>query len=248
MNTLRNLLLLVLVYACGLFTSFTPSTNTPSLLTPKPSVAMTDGLGVRTVTLNPLDFGWLASAKESTVMVQTPTGHGSGVCYDRIGGHAMILTALHVVRDLRIGDECITLRWAVGDVDFQLQAFVSKKSDSEDLAIVEGIDFHGTLHPASLGNTSPETGLCVVAIGYPNDVYPAATTIGFVKGLEYEGEGVFLYHSASIWFGNSGGPLFNDKGWVVGINVMISGYNDHSASDRGLSVRIEDILHFLGRD
>lgn len=246
-TSLRSLLLLVLVYLCGLIMSFTPSTPfTPSSLTLNPDTAMVSGVGVRTVTLNPLDFGWLQSAKESTVMVRTPTGHGSGVCIDRKGGHAIILTALHVVRDLEIGEESIQLYWSVGQEDFMLNGYVSRKSTVDDLALVEGIDFHGLLVARTLGTESPLFGSTAIAIGFPADVYPASCTIGASGGIEWDGETRLLQHSACIWFGNSGGPLFNDKGWVVGINVMISGYNDHAASDMGLAVPIESILWFLG--
>lgn len=245
-NKLKTFFLLVAVYLSGVFMAYTPATQPPpSSQAPFLPLAMSGYVGVRTVTLNPLDFGWLNKAKESTVMVQTPMGHGSGVCFDRRGGHALILTALHVVRELAIGEEVITLRWANGDTDFQLSGYVSLKSDVDDLAIVEGIDFHGVLKPVVLGTDSPDPGLLVIAIGYPNDIYPPSCTIGFSNGVEFDDEIPLISHSATVWFGNSGGPLFNDKGWVIGINVMISGYNGHAASDRCLSVPIERILYFI---
>ena len=245
MNTIKQLLLLVAVYLCGAFMAYTPVTNPPPSLAPFLPLAMSGGIGVRSVTVNPLDFGWLPQAKESTVMVQTPTGHGSGVCIGRKGGHALVLTALHVVREFQIGDELLTLRWASGNVDFQLTAYVALKSEVDDLALVEGLDTHGFLHSRQLGADSPDPGLLVLAIGYPADVYPASVTVGFSRGIDFDDETPYLLHSANLWFGNSGGPLFNDKGWVVGINVMIGGYNGHVASDRCLSVPIERILIFL---
>ena len=244
MNKLTNLLLLVTVYLCGVFMAYTPVTQPPPGSAPFLPLATSGSLGVRSVTVNPLDFGWLQSAKESTVMVQTPTGHGSGVVIGRKGVHVFVLTALHVVKELSLGDDVIVLRWASGDTDFDTTAWVKAKSDSDDLALVEGDDYHELLKPVPMGVDSPDPGLIVIACGYPLDIYPPSVTIGFSRGIEFSDETPYLLHSANLWFGNSGGPLFNDKGALVGINVMIGGYNGHAASDRCLSVPVERILIF----
>lgn len=244
MTAIKQLLLLVTVYLCGVIMAYTPVTTPPPSSGPFLPLATSGSLGVRSVTVNPLDFGWLKQAKESTVMVQTPNGHGSGVCVGRYGNHAIILTALHVVHEFSLGDEVITLRWASGDSDFQTVAWVKAKSDVDDLALVEGNDPNALLKTVSISQGSPDPGLIVIACGYPLDIYPASVTIGFSHGIDFYNKTPYLLHDANLWFGNSGGPLFNDKGWLVGINVMISGYNGHTASDRCLSVPIERILVF----
>lgn len=244
-SPLKLVLLLVLVYVCGLSTGWQFSTlrTSPSIPLSAP-VAITGSGGVDSVTLNPGDLGWLSAAKESTVIVSTPRGHGSGVCIDYDGDWDVVLTAKHVIADLPLDTE-IKFQWASGDTDFQRSGQIGTVSAIFDLATVRSLDPSHVLRKVNLAATSPSIGLPVIAIGFPRDVYPPFTTIGFVASYELLGTNLYIAHSASIFFGNSGGPLFNWKGELVGINVMIGIYNGHVASDRGLAVSVADIVEFL---
>lgn len=69
----------------------------------------------------------------------------------------------------------------------------------------------------------------VYAIGNPLGTYPYSVTEGIVGGKNrlytenslVSGKFGFLQHSASVIWGNSGGPLVNTKGEVVGVNSWI---------------------------
>jgi S1-C subfamily serine protease len=197
--------------------------------------------GVNSITQeDPIDLGWLTSAKESTVMVLTPRGHGSGVVIANCSGVAYVLTAKHVVED-SVGSE-ITLVWASGSTDFQRVGYLMKMDPCFDLALITCLDLNGLMRPVPMGEPTKY----VLSIGYPCDTFPAAVGIGSLRGpIETDDCKSYLMHSATIWFGNSGGPLFNTRGELVGINVMIEGYNGHAANDRGIAVTVDNIMEFL---
>lgn len=92
------------------------------------------------------------------------------------------------------------------------------------------------LKPVSLGDSDKtKVGESVVAIGNPFG-YSHTVTAGIISAKNRViGQGPFdnfLQTDASINFGNSGGPLFNANGEVIGINSAIS------ASGQGLGFAI----------
>lgn len=238
--------------AVGLLLGLIIGSDPMASYTPLPSKASPTAMvgGVPTATQEPLDLGWLVAAKESTVVVATPSGHGSGVVVKRVGVNAYVLTAKHVVDRLPIGSTEITLIWASGDTDFQRTGSLVSKSECGDMALICAYDPQFLLRPVAMGD-GPEGVDWVIAIGYPESIFPPSVTIGQWKAWGVRNEWsneccTFITHDAPIWFGNSGGPLFDIKGNLIGINVMIGGYNGHAASDRGWAVSLEDIREFLG--
>lgn len=59
-----------------------------------------------------------------------------------------------------------------------------------------------------------------------------------------------LVSDAPVYFGNSGGPLVNERGHLVGVcsQIFKFGSDDGWAPTFGAFVPIEAILEFLGRD
>lgn len=234
-------LLLGLIIGSDPMASYTPL---PSKASPTAKVG-----GVSTATSEPLDLGWLIAAKESTVVVATPRGHGSGVVVKRVGTLAYILTAKHVVDHLPEGSNDITLIWASGDTDFQRTGYLLRKDECGDMALIMTYDPQHLLRAVPLACCI--TNGYAIAIGYPESIFPPSVTIGEIVEFGVLNEWsmeccTFTRMTTPIWFGNSGGPLFNMRGELIGINVMISGYNGHAASDRGWAVSLEDIREFLG--
>jgi len=203
--------------------------------------------GVATATADPIDLGWLSSAKESTVVVATPFGHGTGVVISHDAEWAYVLTAKHVIDKLPDGSTDLTLTWASGSTDYQRAGVLVRRHACHDLALIKAVDVNRLMVPRKLAD-GYEWGF-VIAMGFPESIFPASVTIGEFINLGYTNPNhpccFFVQHSAPIWFGNSGGPLFNLRGELIGINVMISGYNGHAASDRGWAVGLEDIREFL---
>ena len=147
-------------------------------------------------------------------------GAGAGIVWDANG---LILTNNHVVgrhspivllQDDREYDSKLVARDP--DVDLALLSI-----DATDLT---------PLRPASV---SPRVGEMVFAFGHPWGQRNTVTR-GIVSALVYaqnrRGEKLPIVRSdASLAPGNSGGPLVNAKGEVIGINAMIVG-GDQSVS------------------
>lgn len=129
-----------------------------------------------------------------------------------------ILTNTHVI------DECDYVEVGTYDGKSYDAKLVGYDSDS-DIAVLK-IDAKG-LTPATFALTdSVSVGDTAIAIGNPlGESYCLTMTDGIVSGLDrsvnYEGRTMrLLQTSTAINEGNSGGPLINDKGQVIGITNM----------------------------
>ncbi|MBP7568742.1 MAG: Do family serine endopeptidase [Acidobacteria bacterium] len=147
---------------------------------------------------------------------ETPRrGAGSGFIIDTAG---YILTNHHVVE----GAERITVKLADGR---SVRARLVGADPDTDIALVK-IDADRPLPVAALGDSSQlRVGDWVCAIGNPLG-YEHTLTVGVVS---YKGRKLFdpsldnyIQTDAAINFGNSGGPLLNARGEVVGINAAVS--------------------------
>lgn len=153
-------------------------------------------------------------------------GIGSGVILDE-SGH--IVTNLHVVE----GAETILVRLSDGRVQ---TATVIGTDRATDLAVIR-IE-SGRLVPAPWGESNRlKAGDFVWAVGSPFGL-DHSITFGIVSGKGRRGMIGHRYHSflqtdAEVNPGNSGGPLVNAQGEVVGINTAIVG-----TSFRGISFAI----------
>ncbi len=153
--------------------------------------------------------------------VSLPAGRalGSGFVVDK-AGH--IVTNYHVIEG---GSNEIRVSFSNRDtVDAELVG----SDPSTDLAVVR-VDTSATaLTPLSLGNSdSVQVGDPVVAIGNPFGLDRTATA-GIVSALQrlITAPNQFtidhvIQTDAPINHGNSGGPLLDDKGQVIGVNTQI---------------------------
>src|SRR4051812_20186753 len=139
-------------------------------------------------------------------------GAGSGFIIDADGS---ILTNHHVVDRA----ERITVKLSDGRT---LRARLIGSDPDTDIALIK-VDGQGGLPVAPLGDSSTlRMGEWVCAIGNPLG-YEHTVTVGVVSFL---GRKLFdmsldnyIQTDAAINFGNSGGPLINSRGEVIGINA-----------------------------
>ena len=143
------------------------------------------------------------------------SGLGSGVIVSERGD---ILTSLHVVA----GASRIKLTFADGT---EADAKIAVARPEQDIAVLTPSALPPTLSPATLGNPNAlRIGDEVYAVGNPLGLY-ASMSAGVVSGLQREFDapngGPKLKHmiqiDAAVNPGNSGGPLVNRAGQVVGI-------------------------------
>jgi len=161
-------------------------------------------------------------------------GEGTGFIIDADGS---ILTNHHVIDRA----DRITVKLADGR---SLKARVVGSDPDTDIALIK-IDGQAGLPVAPLGDSSTlRSGEWVVAIGNPLG-YEHSVTVGVVS---YVGRKLFdasldnyIQTDAAINFGNSGGPLINGRGEVIGINAAISS----RASNIGFAVPINGATAIL---
>ena len=148
----------------------------------------------------------------------TQQGTGSGFVYD---GQGRIVTNYHVVE----AADQLQVTFADGEVR---DARLVGADPSNDLAVLEVEDGANDPEPLALGDSDAlEVGRFVVAIGHPFGLDQTLTT-GVVSGLGRIIEspdrgfiGEIIQTDAAINQGNSGGPLLDLEGRVVGVNSAI---------------------------
>jgi S1-C subfamily serine protease len=149
---------------------------------------------------------------------------GSGFVIDK-SGH--ILTNAHVV----LGASKVQVGFATGSgqPDQTYDAQVVGVDKSTDVAVLKVDVPADALHPLALGNSSDvKVGDPVVAIGNPlgEDRTVTSGIISAIQrsisslqnGVQIQGA---IQTDAAINHGNSGGPLINNQGQVIGINSQI---------------------------
>ena len=143
---------------------------------------------------------------------QTATGVGSGII---VSSNGFILTNAHVVS----GATSVQVTLPDGK---SVAGTVAGTSSTTDLAIVK-VDATG-LTSATLGNSaSLAVGETVVAIGDPLGEFSDSASAGIVSGLnrsvtvETENLTGMIQIDAAVNPGNSGGPLIDTSGNVIGV-------------------------------
>ncbi len=149
---------------------------------------------------------------------------GSGIILNQEG---YVLTNSHV-----IPDSATRLEVVLGEKAYEAR-FVGRRTDY-DIALIK-ISAKGLI-PASLGDSdTAEQGDVVIAIGSPYGLFHTATEgiISFVGRQGGMGSLVpnYLQTSAAINGGNSGGPLIDLTGRVVGINTWKLGGSGNEGID-----------------
>jgi serine protease Do len=178
----------------------------------------------------PAGFGEVAEAlRRTTVQVSsTGRGFGSGVILSSDG---LIVTNAHVVRASHAQVKLWDGR--------TLEAVVTSRDLARDLASLLASD--SELPAAKLADSSKaRVGELVLAVGNPLGFVGALSTgiihaAGSVRGL---GMSSWLQADVQLAPGNSGGPLADAQGRVLGINTMVAG-------GLALAIPSNDVARFL---
>jgi serine protease Do len=157
-------------------------------------------------------------AHESVVQVRG-RGAGAGVIWDQKG---LVLTNHHVLAGRRSASKTSVVLLDGREFD----AEVVKRGRDLDLALLR-VETGSALPAAPVGDSDAlRVGQLVYAIGHPWGRL-GAVTAGVVSGLGVVGgpreRARYVQSDVSLAPGNSGGPLLNARGEVVGINSMIFG-------------------------
>ncbi len=202
----------------------------------------------------------LASVKSSVVSIETTVrvrqgpfvnegqGAGTGIVLD---GDGYILTNAHVVAD------ATEIEVTVPGDDTPRAAELVASDESADIAVIRVEDTDG-LVAADLGDSGDlQVGDQVVAIGNALALEGGMTvTQGIVSALDRSIDTEngsltgLIQTDAAISSGNSGGPLVNAKGEVIGMNTAVAQSGGGvSASNIGFAISIDtamDVVNSLG--
>lgn len=182
----------------------------------------------------------LPSAVSITSMTSEGHSAGSGVVLTEDG---YLITNAHVVA----GAEAVTVLFHDNRI---LPASLVGFDAVEDLAVLK-VETAG-LTPASFGDSNTlRIGEPVAALG-DSLGYRSTFTDGIVSALdrEVEVDGVsmtLIQTSAAINFGNSGGPLLNQYGQVMGINTVKIVTTDGSAEGLGFAIPSRRVKYVVDR-
>jgi len=179
-------------------------------------------------------------------------GHGSGFAISP----TRIITNAHVVELAARYPANVIIGVVPSEGDKSYRGKLISYDAQRDLALIE---FSGTKLPALTLFTGPVTdGEAVIALGYPGnvDVATAQSAADFIKPLSpVRSQGGFaglrrltsvdvLLHTAGIARGNSGGPLLDQCGRVIGVNSAMTKAEEGDSSF-GFAVAESELLVFL---
>lgn len=169
-------------------------------------------------------------------------GAGSGFILDQTGH---ILTNYHVIDGAREIDVSI-------NDDYVASATVVGVDPRNDIAVLKVEAPTEVLVPVELGTSANlKVGQRAIAIGNPFGQFGRTLTIGVISALDRTLEGSdgrtitgIIQTDAAINRGNSGGPLLDSRGRVIGINTAIFSPTGTSAGV-GFAVPVDTVKRLL---
>jgi serine protease Do len=163
------------------------------------------------------------------VLAEQDHSHGSGV----ITGPSTIVTNAHVATS-----DAVRVLLATGEL---VKATLKKRDRARDLAMLTLIDARAMQPAAVLRETaSLRPGEIAIAVGHPLGFLGAVSTglirgVGPIAGL---GQRPWVQAAVRLAPGNSGGPLADIHGRIIGINTMV-------VNSLGLAIPSEAVQRFL---
>lgn len=183
---------------------------------------------------------------------QTQTDTGTGI---EISSTGLIITNDHVVAAAASAGGTITVSLNGGGAQTRSATLVGA-NPSRDLALIRINPAGLSLHPLTLAASRAQIGEPAYAIGNPFGLNWTLTT-GVVSALNRhiqapDGAAIdgVLQTDASLNPGNSGGPLLNDLGIVIGVNSQIlssgsSGSSQGGSEGVGFAISAATVRSFL---
>ena len=175
----------------------------------------------------------ITTLRSAVVTIVADTGSGSGFFVSQ-DGH--LLTNQHVVGGARfVKVKLPTGRELVGEI--------IRSDKARDVALVKTEPI--AVQPLALRDSEPNIGEDVYVLGSPlGDKYNTTLTRGILGGYRTLEERRYLQSDVAILPGNSGGPLLDAKGSVIGITV--AGLGAKGLAGMNFFIPIADALAKLG--
>lgn len=216
------------------------------------SILNEDQIGVYFDTLQQKIFEVVEIANHSVIGVTSigtdTSSVGSGVVYK----HDLQSDTYYIITNHHVIENGINFSIVFANED-TVPATLLGYDDVVDIAILSfsGANLNQEIVVSHLGDSSAITqGTFALAAGNPRgyDFY-GSVTLGIVSGLNRDVQGdesvLYIQHDASINNGNSGGPLYNLEGDVIGINVIK--LSDIEIEGMGFSIPINMVKDIIAR-
>ena len=172
--------------------------------------------------------------RSNIVTIRIGQGHGSGFF---VGNNGYLLTNAHVVGD----SKSVQIITSSG---MEIEGQVIRKNKSRDVSLIKvPLKITNSLY---LKFQIPDIASDVYAAGTPIDeALKTTVTKGIISNIRVDNASglKFIQADASISPGNSGGPLFDKFGNVIGISV--AKYNSNSAEGLGLFIPLQDAFNSI---
>ncbi|OYW50071.1 MAG: peptidase S1 [Novosphingobium sp. 28-62-57] len=169
----------------------------------------------------------------------------------------LIVTNAHVVDELR-GDDSLIAGVVPAEGRNGYPAKLIAYSPGNDLALLR-IEGGGSITPITLFPAAPGDGAEVYAVGYPGNVdlaqglsmadlvrpQEAVKTRGYLSGGRSSRSFDTLLHTAPLGSGNSGGPLLDSCGRVIGVNSFGTISDNGTDSSFFFAISMRELAAFL---
>jgi S1-C subfamily serine protease len=191
--------------------------------------------------------GTIGIAQESLVTIECSGVFGSGFSFDldsydadkeisfvdeaKLGIDTKVITNAHVIKD------CLDANRVEVIINDKTSHFakIVRNDVSSDLAL---LSLPIPIEPLLATYSVPQPGYWVMALGSPHN-FAGSVTFGNV----INGDQRSVYSTASLSPGNSGGPLLDNEGWVIGINSGSKPIGQNFNISISLNMLCEQILN-----
>lgn len=193
----------------------------------------------------------VSNEKRTTGTLYQTVSTGSGVIFHRDGNNYYVITNEHVIN----GADRVSL---VMEGNGRIIATVIGYDKTLDLALLSFYSNNSFNFASFMDSNTLKQGDIVLAMGNPlGYTFYRSVTMGIVSGLSrtisvqssdgnsYSWKDGVIQHDAAISPGNSGGPLFNLEGDIVGINNAMS-VEEH-ATNIGFAIPSNTVIEFIQR-
>jgi serine protease Do len=193
------------------------------------------------------DFAEIISeVREGVVRVIADGGSGSGSIYKKIGNEYYVVTNEHVLKT----SSNIKIEYIYYENVYLVENGIFIGSDpSTDIAIFKFSTQH-TLPVLSFGDSNTvRVGQNVFSIGTPLLIWRRhnSVTQGIISNINQLvsrfpiSSNYYFQHDSAINSGNSGGPLLNDKGRIIGMNTLKGGVTNIKCEENDCEVNLNNI-------
>lgn len=172
-------------------------------------------------------------------------GNGSGILVSELG---YVITNEHVINSAQ--DIEVEIASSQGTQNFEAE--VLEIDEVNDLAIIKLSQFdlfEDEKLPYKVDTTTSDVGTKVYAFGYPHAFVmgkEVKVTDGIISSKSgFRGDTTSYQISAPIQGGNSGGPLFDEFGNLIGVNS--SGLSKDIVDNVGYSIKIKHAVNLIER-